>query len=39
MSETDAPTQNRLDTGHEVSDIAKELFPGGQEVAYDAGNY
>jgi len=38
-SEPDAQTQNRFDTGHEVGGIAKDLFPGGVEIAHDPGNY
>ena len=32
--EPDQRRQNLFDTGHRVGDLAKELFPGGAEVAY-----
>ncbi len=30
----DAATQAKFDTGHEVGDLAKDLFPGGIEIAW-----
>jgi len=39
MSEPDAQTQNRFDTGNEVGEVAKDLFPGGVEIVHDRDNY
>lgn len=35
----DAQKQHLFDTGHEVGELAKQLFPGGTEIAFDRGNY
>jgi len=35
----DAQTEARFATGHQVGDLAKELFPGGVEVAFDPGDF
>lgn len=38
-AEPDPQTQYRFDTGHQVGDLAKSLFPGGTEIEHDARNY
>jgi len=39
MAEPDARRQHLFDTGHRVGELAQQLFPGGFEVAYRAGDY
>jgi len=39
IPETDAQKQHMFDTGHEVGELAKQLFPGGTEIAFDSGNF
>ncbi len=39
IPETDAQKQHMFDTGHEVGELAKQLFPGGTEIAFDRGNF
>jgi hypothetical protein len=39
MAEPDARRQQLFDTGHRVGELAQQLFPGGVEVAYRAGDY
>lgn len=39
MAEPDARRQHLFDTGHRVGELAQQLFPGGVEVAYRAGDY
>ncbi|MGD8349780.1 MAG: DUF2779 domain-containing protein [Gammaproteobacteria bacterium] len=38
-AEPDARRQHLFDTGHRVGALAQQLFPGGVEVAYRAGDY
>jgi len=39
IPEIDAQKQQMFDTGHEVGELAKQLFPGGTEIAFDRGNF
>jgi len=39
LTPPDASAQARFDTGNIVGDLACDLFPGGQEVSYDASNF
>jgi len=38
-TEPDQRRQNLFDTGHRVGDLAKQLYPGGVEVAYRQSDY
>ena len=35
----DNQTQSAFDTGYQVGDLAKELFPGGVEIAFDGDDF
>ena len=39
IPQVDAQKQHMFDTGHEVGELAKHLFPGGTEIAFDRGNF
>lgn len=35
----DAQKQQMFDTGHEVGELAKQLFPGGVDIVFEAGDF